>query len=145
MAYNNYFPQYYPSAQPQFVPQQMQNTNNQQQQTNNLIWVQGENSAKSYPVSANQSVLLMDSENPVMYIKSTDQSGMPLPLRIFDYKERTQERAEHSHTVAEPKKEYVSRAEFELFRDEIRTEIKDGISTTSSTTSKSVQSKKREE
>lgn len=124
MAYNNYFPQYYPSAQPQFVPQQMQTANTQQQQTNNLIWVQGENSAKSYPVSANQSVLLMDSENPVMYIKSTDQSGMPLPLRIFDYKERTQERTEHSQTVAEHKVDYISRNEFDAFRDEIKEEIR---------------------
>jgi hypothetical protein len=31
----------------------------------------------------------MDSENDVFYIKSTDSSGMPLPLRTFDYKERT--------------------------------------------------------
>ena len=138
MAYNNYFPQFYPSAQPQFMPQ-MQNTNNQPQQpTNNLIWVQGENSAKSYPVSAGQSVLLMDSENPVMYIKSTDQSGMPLPLRIFDYKERTQERTERPQTVSEPKVEYISRNEFDEFRDEIRAEIKQAKApvTTSKTANK---------
>lgn len=120
MAYNNYYPQFYPSAQPQFVPQ-----SNQQTQTNNLIWVQGEASAKSYPVSAGQSVLLMDSENPVMYIKSTDQSGMPLPLRVFDYKERTQSHTDaQPKTVAEPKVDYISRNEFDAFRDEIREELK---------------------
>lgn len=136
MAYNNYFPQFYPSAQPQFMPQ-----SNPQTQTNNLVWVQGENSAKSYPVGAGQSILLMDSENPVMYIKSTDQSGMPLPLRIFDYQERSQNRTERSQTVAEPKVEYISRDEFEAFRDEIKDEIRQTIPSNSKTTSSSAQSK----
>lgn len=136
MAYNNYFPQFYPSTQPQFMPQ-----SNAQNQTNNLVWVQGENSAKSYPVGAGQSILLMDSENPVMYIKSTDQSGMPLPLRIFDYQERSQARTERSQTVAEPKVEYVSRDEFEAFRDEIKGEIRQTVTSTPKTTSNSVQSK----
>ena len=31
---------------------------------------------------------VMDSESPVFYIKSTDASGMPMPLRIFDFVER---------------------------------------------------------
>jgi hypothetical protein len=33
--------------------------------------------------------MLLDAENSVFYLKSADASGMPLPLRIFDYKERT--------------------------------------------------------
>ena len=117
--YNNY-PQYY---QQQYMPQMI--NNNQAQQNDGITWVQGENSAKSYPVSAGQSVLLMDSENPVMYIKSTDQSGMPLPLRVFDYKERTQSHTDvQPKTVAEPKVDYISRNEFDAFRDEIREELK---------------------
>ncbi len=55
-----------------------------------INWVQGEAGAKSFLVGAGQSVMLMDSEESVFYIKSTDQSGMPQPLRVFDYKERTQ-------------------------------------------------------
>lgn len=39
-------------------------------------------------VAAGNTVLLMDSENQTFYLKSADPSGMPLPLRIFDYKER---------------------------------------------------------
>ena len=118
--YNNY-PQYY---QPNQFQYSQQAPNTQQVQSNNLIWVQGENSAKSYPVSAGQSMLLMDSENPVMYIKSTDQSGMPLPLRIFDYKERLKESVEPAKTVAEPKVDYISRDEFEALREELRAEIR---------------------
>ena len=59
-----------------------------QQPNNGLIWVQGESGAKSYLVAPNSTVMLLDSENSAFYLKSADSSGMPLPLRIFDYKER---------------------------------------------------------
>ena len=36
--------------------------------------------------------MLMDSENPVFYIKSADQSGMP-SMEVYDYKKRTTEQA----------------------------------------------------
>lgn len=126
MAYNNYFPQQY---YPQFYGNQQMQQNTpqvaqapQQTSSGNLIWVQGENAAKAYPVGAGQSVLLMDSEESVFYIKSTDQSGMPQPLRIFDYKERT---TAQNSPVSAPKvsNEYVSRKEFEAFRDDVRKEI----------------------
>lgn len=80
MAFNPYFPATYQNPyMQQYQPQQ---------QSGGLIWVQGESGAKSYPVSAGQSVLLMDSESNRFFIKSADSSGMPLPLRIFDYTER---------------------------------------------------------
>lgn len=60
-----------------------------QQPNNGLIWVQGESGAKSYLVAPNATVMLMDSEGERFYLKSADASGMPLPLRIFDYKERS--------------------------------------------------------
>ena len=61
----------------------------QTQPANSLIWVQGEAGAKSYLVAPNATVMLMDSESERFYLKSADASGMPLPLRIFDYKERS--------------------------------------------------------
>lgn len=91
MAFPNYFPTGY-NPMGNYNPYQVgyqQVQNAQQVQTGGLQWVQGEAGAKAFPVSAGQSVLLMDSENDVFYIKSTDNSGMPLPLRTFDYKERT--------------------------------------------------------
>ena len=79
--------------QPQMQPQpQMQSTAQPAQSAgegNGLIWVQGEAGAKSYPVAPGKTVMLMDSENSVFYLKTVDASGMPLPLRIFDYNERT--------------------------------------------------------
>ena len=93
---NNYYApydmRYYGNNIPQVQTQQPISQPAQQVTTQNtysgLPWVQGEAAAKAYPVAQNSSVLLMDSETEVFYIKSTDISGMPLPLRIFDYKER---------------------------------------------------------
>lgn len=62
-------------------------------------------------VAPGASVLLMDSENSSFYIKSTDQSGMPMPLRIFDYTERTAQRPVQAQVI--PSEEYVTRAEFD--------------------------------
>lgn len=104
-----------PMAQmPQVVPQAVQNNNNN---GNSIVWVQGESSAKSYPVAPNTSVLLMDSEESVFYIKATDSSGMPLPLRIFDYTERTQQNAHKA--VATPQTDAVTREEFERLKEDV--------------------------
>jgi hypothetical protein len=127
MAYNNYFPQgYYPQyygnqQMPQNAPNLASNT--RQQINNQIIWVQGEAAAKAYPVDPGQSVQLMDSEESVFYIKSTDQSGMPQPLRIFDYKERTSERSTPA-AAKNTNDDFVSRKEFEEFREDVKRSIK---------------------
>ena len=92
-AYNNYFPQTYTntpyalSAGGQTLPSWSQPVQTAQPQTGAINWVQGEAGARSVPVQPGQKVLLMDSETNVFYVKSSDASGMPLPLRIFEYKE----------------------------------------------------------
>lgn len=83
-----------------------------------IVWVQGVEAAKSYLVGAGQSVLLMDSESNVFYIKSTDQSGMPMPLRIFDYTER-QQSSEPTPSVS-----YVTHDEFQKAIEELRDKMK---------------------
>lgn len=110
MAYNNGFPinyqqmyQQYP--QYNFVPQQQYNQpamSPQQPQVaneNGILWVQGEAGAKSWAVAPGKSVMLMDSESNTFYIKSSDQSGMPMPLRIFDYHERTNQQQSQPQVV----------------------------------------------
>lgn len=131
MAYNNFYPQFYPNnmpymqAQAQQAPQGPTMANNAPSQAGGgITWVQGESAAKSYPVGAGQSVLLMDSEDSVMYIKSCDQSGMPLPLRVFDYTERKAEHSEAGATVARASADYVSRQEFDEFKEDIKRTIK---------------------
>lgn len=83
MAYNNGFPATYPQMyyQPQYqMPQVQQPT----QQSNGIIWVQGEAGAKSYLVAPNTTVQLWDSESQRIFLKSADASGMP-SMKILDY------------------------------------------------------------
>lgn len=104
---------YFPAGYQPYQPQMMQNY--QQQQSNGIIWVQGVESMKSYPVGAGQSVLLMDSESNCFGIKTADASGMPLPLRIFDYVERkaAQERVREQQSASVDLSAYVTREELE--------------------------------
>lgn len=117
-----YQPGYYGQAMPDQLAQLRQNAyqqpmmgqaTQQTQGTPSIIWVQGEEGAKAYMVAAGNSVLLMDSENSAFYIKSTDASGMPLPLRVFDYKERTTTAKTPPQTAQQPVVEFVTRAEFD--------------------------------
>ena len=89
MAYNNGFPMSYQQMYPSYnyYPQQQLT---QPVNDTGILWVQGEAGAKSWAVAPGKSVMLMDSESNTFYIKSSDNSGMPMPLRIFDYTERTQ-------------------------------------------------------
>lgn len=116
-----YQPGYYGQAMPDQLAQLRQNAYQQPmmgqaaqqtQGTPSIIWVQGEEGAKAYMVAAGNSMLLMDSENSAFYIKSTDASGMPLPLRVFDYKERTTAAKTPPQTAQQPGVEFVTRAEF---------------------------------
>lgn len=94
--------------------QQMQPPVQQPQQpSNSIIWVQGEAGAKSYLVAPGSTVMLLDSEGSTFYLKSADNSGMPMPLRIFDYKERTEAQKPASLSPEAPGMEYVTRAEFD--------------------------------
>ncbi len=123
MAFGNpyqpgYMPGYYPMGQqmPSAMPDQLSQLRQnyqQPQQSAPIIWVQGEEGAKAYMVAAGNSVLLMDSENSVFYIKSTDASGMPQPLRVFDYTERGKQAPQKPETVDD---KFVTRAEFDALR-----------------------------
>lgn len=79
-----------PIQQPQMQqPMQMA----QPAPTNDMIWVLSEVEAQSYPVAPNNSVILWDKNNDVIYIKSANMQGVP-SMRILDYQERT---AENNH------------------------------------------------
>lgn len=95
---------YYPYQQYPYYQQPAQ-----QRQDQGLVWVQGEAGAKSYLVAPGATVLLMDSEGSKFYLKSADASGVPLPLRVFEYKELGKQ---------EPAL-YVTKEEFEKFKEEM--------------------------
>lgn len=98
---HNYFPNYQTPMQAPQLPTPMQ-------ANDGIVWVQGESGAKSFLVAPNKSVLLMDSESEKFYIKTSDASGMPLPLRIFKYEE--------VKALNEPNtkpQDYVTRSEYD--------------------------------
>lgn len=88
---------------------------NQPNAQNTLIWVQGINAAKSYPVAPNTSVPLFDSEANVVYIKSADASGMP-SIKTLDYTVR-----DNAPRTAEiqPQSDFVTRNELADMQKEI--------------------------
>lgn len=61
-----------------------------QQNQNSINWVQGRAGAEAYPVAPGASVMLMDSTESVLYVKSADSTGRPMPLKIYDLVERTE-------------------------------------------------------
>ena len=74
--YNNGYPATYQPMYQYQQPVQNQNTG--------LIWIQGEQAAKSYLVAPNNTVALFDSEAQSIYLKSADASGMP-SIKVLDY------------------------------------------------------------
>lgn len=80
-------------------------------------YVQGEAAAKAYPVAPGQFAVLIDTELPVIYTKTTDQFGRPLPIRILDYVERVENLPEQSNN-------YVSKTDFDNFKNEIKELLK---------------------
>ena len=119
MNYPYYGYQYY---QPPIQDQLGQLKQAQPQNASPIIWVQGEAAARAYMVASGNSVLLMDSDESVFYLKSTDSSGMPQPMRVFDYTERTQASQAKPMQASE---NYVTREEFDALAEKLNAFIKE--------------------
>ena len=150
MAYPNYYQGgYYPQYQSGAVPDMLNQYKGQYQQMpmqqpmmqqpvqqmptmaqptplNDMIWVLSEVEAQSYPVAPNNSVILWDKNNDVVYIKSVNMQGVP-SMRVLDYKERTPDNAPKTPVEHEckcgskfvPKEDFVAlQSEFEALRSE---------------------------
>lgn len=118
MAYNP-FPVNYQPAQFYYPQQQNQNVQPQTptiQQSNGIIWVQGEAGAKSYMVAPNTTVQLWDSESDVIYLKSADASGMP-SMKIIDYKVRNS-MSDQSSSIT-PQINYATKDDINVLQTEI--------------------------
>jgi hypothetical protein len=127
MPYNppGYYPQYYPNttpyadqltqlkAQPMYQPAQ--------QNTGNLLWVQGEAGAKSYLIAPGNTLVLMDSEAERFYIKSVEPNGIP-QTRTFEYREITNAPAAQPTPTAQPV-DHVTHDELNRLREEFRSEM----------------------
>lgn len=99
MAYPMYQPNYYQQGampdqlaafrapyQPQYQQPMMQSQAAAPQAGSPMQWVQGEAAAKAWTVPPGTSVVLWDTEAPLIYIKSADQTGMP-QMRTLQWSE----------------------------------------------------------
>lgn len=81
-------PTFYPNLTTPRSATQMPIQNNQNGSPNTFQWVQGQAGAEAYLVAPGASVILMDSNAPVIYFKSADQNGRYLPMKTYDLVER---------------------------------------------------------
>lgn len=98
----------YPYTNYPFNPYGMNygNQNNMQPQAqaaynNTYAFVNGVEGAKSYLVQPNQTVMLMDAENPVCYMKSSNSLGQSV-LRYFKLQEVDEAAVRNLHSVSQP-------------------------------------------
>lgn len=113
MAYTNPYLNYQP-YQTQMYPAQPQQASFIAPASNGINWVSGESGAKAWIVGRGETAILMDSENQCFYIKSADASGMPMPLRVFDYTERTSNSAQASNSaLIQSNDNFITRKEFD--------------------------------
>lgn len=91
---NPYAYNQYPMYQPYQIPSTGVSTSRSISQNQNAVqnntfqWVQGQAGAEAYLVAPGASVILMDSNAPVIYFKSADQNGRYLPMKTYDLVER---------------------------------------------------------
>ncbi len=99
------FPQQYQNTVPTTYQQQLQQPNGL---SGSMNWVQGEAGAKAFTnLQPGVPVALWDSEEPVIYIKTVDNTGKP-SMTILDYTERKSAEAQKEE-VKLP--EYVTKEE----------------------------------
>ena len=103
---------------------------NSYQQSMNLIRVTGYEGAKAYQMPANSTTALFDSNDDVMYIKSTDGAGFPT-IRTFRFEEM------RGTAMSSPNEDYISRKEFEDFKKEMLSYAKQSIQSTTGAKQKS--------
>lgn len=103
---------------PQYLQQPMQPVQTGtapqiQQPSNSIQWVQGKEGAKSYQVQPGTSVILMDSERQMFYIKSANGAGMP---ELHSYAFQEIHEGEAQVIAPTPTADYVPKSDFEQLK-----------------------------
>ena len=114
LQYPPYQPSFYGVQQtPAFNPIYPQSQAGQ----SNILWVPGNNGAKSFPGGPGINLILLDSEEEgIMYIKTFDNVGMPNKLRKFRYEEILEDQPD----TVNPNPQYITKEEFEKAMNELR-------------------------
>ena len=129
--------QMYPQYQQSMAQQPQMSGTMQTQYGPGLIWVDGEVGAKAFQMPAgwpsNQPIALWDTNDTVIYLKSTNPMGMPNPLQKAHYRlegngsERNQARSGDEgpkHDMSE----YVRKDDMERMKQELMDAI-NGVNT----------------
>ena len=112
---------YMPYIQQQMQQNQFSPFQQTQIPTQNLIRVNGMDGAKAYQMTPNSTVALFDSNEDIMYVKSTDGAGFP-QIRKFKFVEIQESQTQQTENV-----DFVSREEFENFKKEIMSNGKQSV------------------
>lgn len=106
--------------QPMQNPGQQQMMSNQNAQTG-IIWVDGEIGAKAYQMPpgwpVNTPLPLWDTNDTIIYLKSTNQLGMPNPIQKISY--RMDEAKTSGQERLESGDEYVKKSDLERIKEEM--------------------------
>lgn len=118
MPYQNQQPQQnYNYQQPQPQPMQQQP---QQPQPNNYFFVNGWEGAKSFQMQPNQTIMLMDSDNPLCYMKTSNNLGQST-LRYFRLVEVSENDLKNGNNQQQQPKnnEYVLKSDFDILNKKV--------------------------
>lgn len=89
------------------APNRMQNLNAPSPNSLMCVLVSDENAVNMYPVAAGTSVILMNLHGNKFWIKSTNTSGIPEPVRAFNFSEVMTEQTQASNET-----NFVTKNEF---------------------------------
>lgn len=99
-----------PSVQNGFGAYQQPMAQPQQMASQDLIQVNGLGGAQNFQLAPNSRVALFDSNADIFYIKSTDAGGYPT-IQAYQFMPVKNDQAQPT--------EYISRQEFEEFKNEV--------------------------
>lgn len=122
--YNNGFPIGYDPRvlnNPRPTPYANQALNQTPQVKNYITWVKGREEADAYMLGRNTVLPLWDSEDPLIYIKSTDEFGNPLPEKVLRY---TVEQKKENN-IQNQESQYVTRQDMEGMMDRFLDKFKE--------------------
>lgn len=136
---SSYQQQYAQAYLPQYSMPQSNTSYAAQQQPVGIVWVDGEVGAKAYQLPAgwpvNAPMPLWDTNDTIIYLKSTNQMGMPNPIQKVRYTMEEQPRmapamssqpalpAGDMNQPAPNMSEYVRKDELEQMKEELKAAI----------------------
>ena len=109
--------QYYNYNQPNNIPiSGPYNPSITPQTQNTFAWIQGEEAARNYPVAPGNTIVLIEADKPIMYMKSADLSGRPQPIQVrYLVSKEDYEKIQNGKNSLKNQDSYLTKEEFEKY------------------------------